>query len=88
MLVCLVAFSAGLMKADERANGLALPGQQSGKEETVTFKDLNYQFKQPAKPWVRMDVAKVNKHASFGLMRTRPQIFLSSSQRAQGSIWI
>jgi len=44
--------------------------------ETLTFEDMNFRFKTPGKPFVSIDVKKINADATFGLLRTNPTTML------------
>ncbi len=70
VLVALGAFTAAFVKSVRQEAAAA------GTEGTpIVLEDVNLTYTPPPRPWVKWDAKRLNKDVTFGLMRSRPQIF-------------
>jgi tetratricopeptide (TPR) repeat protein len=70
-VMVIIGVAAGLNRAGH------LPGSNPAirANQPLTFQDLNFRFRAPERPWVAVNMAKINKDAKIGFTRQNPEAY-------------
>lgn len=79
------AYSA-IAKREEVPENLA--AQQAQPEEVLRDEHLNYTFRQPGKPWVKLEAKKMNPSATLFFSRTQPSVHFQLIAEAAGEVGV
>src|SRR5215831_2867654 len=70
---CFIMFGVGAARG--LRNGSLPVAQQPSANESLEFRDLNFRFRAPGRPWARMDAERLNKAAKVAFLRSHPDVF-------------